>query len=208
VTVRGLLATILGALLALTGCAQPTRPPAVPAQTAGTDRQLLMMLPQKSLAHYSPAPAQPLGYQQGLNRNATVRTAEAIARQYGLVLVDNWPMPTLELHCFVVSVPSDASAETVLEQLGRDARVEWAQPMHLYRTLARNDRYYSLQTAAQALRLDEVHAIATGRHVRVAEIDSGVDMRHPDLRGQLADAQNFVGPAGSRPKRMGPRLPA
>ena len=50
-------------------------------------------------------------------------------------LVDDWPMPTLELHCFVVSVPADASAEAVLEQLGRDARVEWAQPMHLYRTL-------------------------------------------------------------------------
>jgi subtilisin family serine protease len=196
VTVRGLLPTILGALLALAGCAQPTRPPAVPAQAAGTDRQLLMMLPQKALAHYNPAPAQPLGYQQGTNRNAIARTAKAIARQYGLVLVDDWPMPTLELHCFVVSVPADASAETVLERLGHDPRVEWVQPMHLYRTLARNDRYYSLQTAAQALRLDEVHAIATGRHVRVAEIDSGVDVRHPDLRGQLADAQDFVGPGG------------
>jgi subtilisin family serine protease len=36
--------------------------------------------------------------------------------------------------------------------------------------------------------------VATGRHVRIAEIDSGVDARHPDLDGQLFDAQNFVGP--------------
>ena len=33
------------------------------------------------------------------------------------------------------------------------------------RALGRNDRYYPLQTAALTLRLDEVHAIATGRRV-------------------------------------------
>jgi subtilisin family serine protease len=192
VTVRGFLLAILVALLALAGCAQLTRVPPVPVP--GTDRQLLMMLPQKTLAHYSPAPAQVLGYQQSSNRDTAVRTAKAIARQYGLALVDDWPMPTLELHCFVVELPPDASADAVLEQLGRDARLEWAQPVHLYRALGRNDRYYPLQTAAIALRLDEVHAIATGRRVRVAEIDSGVDAQHPDLSGQIADAQNFVGP--------------
>ncbi len=153
-----------------------------------------MMLPQKALAHYSPAPGQTLGYGQSSPGSAAMRNAKAIARQYGLELVDDWPMPTLELHCFVVALPADASVEAVLEQLGHDERVQWAQPMHLYRTLGHNDPYYALQTAAQTLRLDELHTVSTGRHVRVAEIDSGVDARHPDLDGQLVDAQNFVGP--------------
>ena len=94
-----------------------------------------------------------------------MRNAKAIAREYGLAVVDDWPMPSLELHCFVVDVPADASVEAVLERLGRDKRVEWAQPVHMYRTLGHNDRYYPLQTAAQTLHLDELHAVATGRRV-------------------------------------------
>jgi subtilisin family serine protease len=198
---RGLLPAILGTLLVLGGCAQPTRSPSTPKPVIETDRQLLVMLPQKALAHYSPAPGQALGYEQSSNRSTVVRNAEAIARQYGLALLDDWPMPSLELHCFVVGLPPDTSAEAVLAELARDTRVEWAQPVHLYRALGHNDRYYPLQIAAQALRLDEVHAVATGRHVRIAEIDSGVDALHPDLDGQLADAQNFVGP-GPQPAEL------
>ena len=111
-----------------------------------------------------------------------MRTAKAIARQYGLALVDDWPMPTLELHCFVVGVPADASAEVVLEQLGRDARVEWAQPVHLYRALGRNDRYYALQTAAQSS--------APGR---------GARHRHRPPRARRGDRQ--------RRRRAAPRPP-
>jgi subtilisin family serine protease len=49
-----------------------------------------------------------------------------------------------------------------------------------------------LQASAKALRLDQLHQMATGRNVRVAEIDTGVDVKHPDLDGQLARARNFV----------------
>ena len=191
---RALLSVLLGALVAVSGCAQSVRSPHEPAPAPASDRQLLMMLSQRTLPHYSPAPGQPLGYGQGSPGNATMRSAKAIAQDYGLAVVDDWPMPALEMHCFVVAMPEGASIDAVLEQLGRDKRVQWAQPVHLYRTLGHNDRYYPLQTAAQTLRLDELHTVATGRHVRVAEIDSGVDAHHPDLEGQFADMQNFVGP--------------
>ncbi|MBI3530551.1 MAG: S8 family serine peptidase [Betaproteobacteria bacterium] len=34
--------------------------------------------------------------------------------------------------------------------------------------------------------------MATGRNVKVAQIDTGVDLNHPDLEGQLSAAKNFV----------------
>ena len=34
--------------------------------------------------------------------------------------------------------------------------------------------------------------VATGKNVRVAAIDSGVELDHPDLRGRIAIARNFV----------------
>jgi subtilisin family serine protease len=40
--------------------------------------------------------------------------------------------------------------------------------------------------------LAELHEFATGRNVVIAEVDTGVELNHPDLRGQVALARNFV----------------
>jgi subtilisin family serine protease len=40
--------------------------------------------------------------------------------------------------------------------------------------------------------LDELHRVATGKNVRVAAIDSGAELDHPDLRGRIAIERNFV----------------
>ena len=62
----------------------------------------------------------------------------------------------------------------------------------VFRVLAHNDPLYPLQPSATLWRLDELHRIATGRRVRVAEIDTGVDVNHPDLAGRVAVTRNFV----------------
>ena len=45
--------------------------------------------------------------------------------------------------------------------------------------------------------------MATGRDVRVAIIDSGVDDNHPDLAGQIARKQNFVDARPDAPEQHG-----
>ena len=42
------------------------------------------------------------------------------------------------------------------------------------------------------LRLSELHRIATGKGVKVAQIDTGVDWRHPDLADGVTSHRNFV----------------
>ncbi|TMH03104.1 MAG: hypothetical protein E6H69_04585 [Betaproteobacteria bacterium] len=64
--------------------------------------------------------------------------------------------------------------------------------MNLFRVLAHNDPLYPLQPSAKLWHLAELHKITTGRYVRVAEVDTGVELDHPDLSGRVALARNFV----------------
>jgi subtilisin family serine protease len=83
-----------------------------------------------------------------------------------------------------------------LSALARDPRVAWAQPVNLFHGMEQGspaaDPLYPLQPDGKAWRLAELHRVSTGRGVRVAVVDSGVDGRHPDLAGQLALRENFV----------------
>jgi subtilisin family serine protease len=73
------------------------------------------------------------------------------------------------------------------------------QVFHVLGTTAspKPDPLYAVQPVATVWHLDELHAHATGKGVRVAIIDSGVDRDHPDLRGQVAVSRDFVSGHGS-----------
>jgi subtilisin family serine protease len=133
---------------------------------------------------------------------ARLRIARELAHQYGLQLVDNWPMPALGVDCFVMRIASAMSANDVVRVLSHDVRVESAEPRQTFHTLA-SDPLYALQPTAKQWHLAELHALTTGRNVTLAEIDSGVDTSNPDLAGQVVDQQNFVDDGGYRPELHG-----
>jgi len=54
------------------------------------------------------------------------------------------------------------------------------------------DPYFPLQRALRAMRVPEAQALATGRGVRIAIIDTGADLAHPDIAPQLLRAVDFV----------------
>jgi len=150
---------------------------------------LLLRLPAE---HYRPDAAYAGGYAGGPAHGARRRIAGALAREHGLALASDWPMPLLGLDCYVLSLPSGQSPERVAEALSRDPRVEWAQPMNLYHARGHNDPLYPVQPAAQTWHLSALHQLSTGRDVRIAVIDSGIDEQHPDLAGQVVLRDNFV----------------
>ena len=155
------------------------------------DRQVLVML-RMPAPHFRPDMAYGGSYDVRAGRDARRRIADALAHDYELALVLDWPMPALGVDCFVMRARDAAAIPAVIARLAADPRVESAQRMNTFSVLAHDDPLYPLQPAATQWHLAELHEVATGRGVRIAEIDTGVEADHPDLAGRIEVALNVV----------------
>jgi len=160
-----------------------------------TSHEILVML-RLPPRHYRPGASYGGTYADAAGEAARRRIAESVAREQGLTVQSGWPMPVIGIDCYVLRAPPGANIDDVVQQVSKDRRIEWAQPMNRFRALAgtpaAKESLYPLQPSAKLWQLDELHKVSTGRNVRVAVIDSGVDASHPDLAGRIAVERNFV----------------
>ena len=125
------------------------------------------------------------------------RHARAVAREYGLETVDDWPIRALSVYCFVFRVPEDRSRESVIELLQADSRVESAQALQEFRTgtsqeIVYDDTYAGMQHGLEQLNVASAHAASTGSGVRIAVIDGSADVEHEDLHGRITSVRDFT----------------
>jgi Subtilase family len=134
-----------------------------------------------SLGSYGPSPA-------------ARQMMQALENDYGLREVSAWPIEPLHMHCAVLEVPAGMDRDTVLLALAHDQRIKLAQPLQSFATRSANynDPYVNLQRGFQQMDVADAHPWSQGDGVRIAIIDTGADIRHPDLRGNIATAANFV----------------
>ena len=147
------------------------------------------------------------GYGNARSKASRARYARRIAKKYGLAFVEYWPMPSIKMDCFVMVNKTGKSTEELIAELQKDPRINWAEPMQEYETLAQTgsnkDPLYTLSPAAEKWQFARFHRSWTGRNVSVAVIDSAVDANHPDLKGRVSLSKNFVRRRSARAENHG-----
>jgi subtilisin family serine protease len=197
-------------LLSLTGCSTLISDEAAELErsTANQRTHILVTIPQEPPARalgLVGAPGQTYDRRRAYGPSPdTDRRLDRLARDYDLRRIRGWPVNSIGAYCEVFELPAGSDAETILEQLTQDSRVEVAQRMQTFETLGSryNDTFADLQTAVTTLAVEPAHSLATGRGVRVAVIDSQIDTRHPELRGSVRHALDLVDSSPSSPPEV------
>lgn len=97
------------------------------------------------------------------------------------------------------SISSPSRLEQALQTLRSDSTVLYAEPNHIGHfadmpptTTAPNDPSYIDQGWLEQIGARQAWAVATGKGITVAVVDSGIDLLHPDLKENLrTDGYNF-----------------
>jgi len=199
------LAAIMILSAPIAASAATTPPVEIRADEAREIIVMLRLMPD----HFRPNASYGGDYADGLTSKARRQLAAQIAHRHRLELLDQgWPMPVLGLDCFVMRVPQDMTVAGAVDAVGHDPQVAWSQPMQVYRGQAgqpqrKRDPLLLAEPAEVSWHLDDLHRIATGRGIKVAVIDSRIEINHPDLSGQFIANQDFVTDRPSGPERHG-----
>lgn len=193
---RSLLAALV--LVALCGCAShPTRDALTTPSAAADEEQLIVVAVDNGEPAGPPRPASTRpGY--GVGGYAASAAARAmmrnLAREYGLTEVTAWPIEVLKMHCAVLRIPAGGSRDGLLQKLAMDTRVRLAQPMNGFvpRGQTYNDPYLAMQRGFQSIDAAGAQQFSRGEKIRVAVIDTGMDVHHPDFGGRVIVQRNFV----------------
>jgi hypothetical protein len=217
------MAAWLGALALLCSCAAP--PPRVlgsnhndGALNVSADRLIVVTVDNKTRPLIGEPGSTPHGYSAtnsyAVSDGARAVTA-ALAHDYGLQEVREWPIAPLKVNCLVFAVPPSVDREALLRRLSADQRVKLAQPLQLFSALgsneignpsaltpelrvaaarggAYNDPYFALQHGFNEIDAGAAQQWSRGEGVTVAIIDTGVATAHPDLDGRITVIRNFI----------------
>lgn len=194
-------AMLCAVLIAASGCTSaPVRIDSRALETAPiqlTDRFIIVAVENTPSAFVAHAGSTPRGYDAVADYSASAparQAMRAVEREYGLREVNAWPIGPLNVHCAVFEIPAGTERDALLARLAKDKRIKLSQPLQTFatRTQDYNDPYVGLQRGFQQMDVADAHPLSRGEGVKVAVIDTGADIQHPDLRDSIAAAANFV----------------
>ena len=122
--------------------------------------------------------------------------ADELARRHRLERIGSQNFPLIGGTIGLFRIVDRRTVETASLELATEASVRSVQPNFRY---VLQDQKAALtegdpaQYALQKLRLPQAHALAHGANVTVAVIDSGIDVRHPELANAVVDSFDALG---------------
>jgi hypothetical protein len=142
--------------------------------------------------------------------NVSRQRVEEVARRYGLTAVATQSSALTGGTLFQFRVPGGRGVADVVRALEAE-KIGVAQPNYVYRLTQTENAGAPAQTdlpeqyAAQKLRFEEAHKLATGKDVLVAVVDSAIDAKHPDFAGAIVETYDATG-GGAKPQAHGTEM--
>jgi hypothetical protein len=121
---------------------------------------------------------------------------DELARRHGLARVESLNFPIVGATVGLFRITDRRSMATVSRELATDTSVRSLQPNFRYFL---QDQKVALtegdpaQYALAKLRLPLAHTLAHGANVTIAVIDSGIDLKHPELANAIASSFDALG---------------
>jgi subtilisin family serine protease len=127
--------------------------------------------------------------------------ADELARRHGLARLESQNFSLIGGTIGLFRVTDRRPLETARRELAAEAGIRSAQPNFRYilQDQKRDQKAGALtegdpaQYALAKLRLPEAHTLAHGANVTIAVIDSGIDVKHPELAGAIAASFDALG---------------
>jgi Subtilase family len=122
--------------------------------------------------------------------------ADQLARRHGLVRLDSRNFALVSATMGLFRITDGRSFATASSDFSTDASVHSVQPNFRYflqEQKAAVTEGDPAQYVVAKLRLPEAHTLARGANVTVAVIDSGIDVKHPELLNSIGDSFDALG---------------
>lgn len=122
--------------------------------------------------------------------------ADEVARRHGLRRVESENFLLIGATIGLFRITDRRSVDVVSREFATEANVRSVQPNYRYvlqeqkAALSEKD---SVQYALEKLHLPEAHALVHGTGIKVAVIDSAIDVRHPELANSIAESFDALG---------------
>jgi subtilisin family serine protease len=179
-------------------CSDPDRPGCTPQPSSSTDGGSdFHVLKKQQVKRDGPRVLSGLNQQTIANQlvaevDGSLSSAQAseLARRHGLVLLQSQDFPLIGSTIGLFRVTNRRSVDAAGRDLATETGIRSVQPNFRY-TL--QDQAVATQGdltgyVLEKLRLPQAHTLADGANVRVAVIDSGIDVTHPELAGSILDS--------------------
>jgi subtilisin family serine protease len=121
---------------------------------------------------------------------------DELARRHHLVRVGSQNFPLIGASIGLFRITDRRSVDVASRDFGAATSIRLVQPNYRYllqeqqTALTEGD---PAQYALAKLRLPQAHTLAHGANVTIAVIDSGVDVRHPELANSIGDSFDALG---------------